>query len=370
MPPKKQDAKSLKGQQRAAEKEKAKIVEDKTFGLKNKNKSKAVQKKIKGIQQQATGNNKEDRMKEERQQQQKEAKKSKAQQDALLASLFRGTENVKKMAAAENEAFDPLKSRQEQKIDLYVDQREQKREMDDWDQTKLEEVVKSKHVKQAAMQNNSTDIICKHFLDAVEKRQYGWFWTCPNKGEECKYKHCLPPGFVLKKDIPADIDEEDEEPIEEVIERLRAELPSGGTPVTKETFEAWKKKKEDDRLAELQAMRDAALKKPGKGNALSGRDLFTFDPSLFIDDAGAASDADYDEDEEGYNSDENEQDAEEGDNDEEEDVGVDDADEDEPVDKHKSEPSQPSNVDNVAPLKEELFLHDDELPDDLDALDL
>lgn len=40
--------------------------------------------------------------------------------------------------------------------------------------------------------------ICKFFLDAVEKSKYGWFWSCPN-GEHCKYKHALPPGFVLKK---------------------------------------------------------------------------------------------------------------------------------------------------------------------------
>jgi hypothetical protein len=43
MPPKK-DVKAEKGQQKALEKQKAKIAEDKTFGLKNKNKSKQVQK--------------------------------------------------------------------------------------------------------------------------------------------------------------------------------------------------------------------------------------------------------------------------------------------------------------------------------------
>ena len=43
-PQKKKDTKSEKGQQKALEREKQKIIEDKTFGLKNKNKSKAVQK--------------------------------------------------------------------------------------------------------------------------------------------------------------------------------------------------------------------------------------------------------------------------------------------------------------------------------------
>ena len=41
--------------------------------------------------------------------------------------------------------------------------------------------------------------ICKYFLDAVEAGKYGWFWNCPN-GDNCHYRHCLPPGFILKKD--------------------------------------------------------------------------------------------------------------------------------------------------------------------------
>merc|ERR1712113_575271 len=56
--------------------------------------------------------------------------------------------------------------------------------------------------KHGAEKTNETDIICKHFLNAVENNKYGWFWECPEKkaGRECKYKHALPPGFVLKKD--------------------------------------------------------------------------------------------------------------------------------------------------------------------------
>ncbi len=41
--------------------------------------------------------------------------------------------------------------------------------------------------------------ICKYFLDAVENNKYGWFWQCPNGGNNCMYRHALPPGFVLKK---------------------------------------------------------------------------------------------------------------------------------------------------------------------------
>ena len=40
-----------------------------------------------------------------------------------------------------------------------------------------------------------TAIVCKYFLEAVEKKQYGWFWHCPNGGDACKYRHCLPEGI-------------------------------------------------------------------------------------------------------------------------------------------------------------------------------
>ena len=110
--------------------------------------------------------------------------------------------------------------------------------MEDWDQDKLEDVVKQKHG--AEKPSNKTDIICKYFLDAVEAKLYGWyvlsnmsqtafvpfgahlglsrdkfpswaegcfhpgtshrFWQCPN-GKECKYRHALPPGYILKSQM-------------------------------------------------------------------------------------------------------------------------------------------------------------------------
>jgi len=42
--------------------------------------------------------------------------------------------------------------------------------------------------------------VCKFFLDAVENGKYGWKWICPNN-MTCHYRHCLPPGFILKKDL-------------------------------------------------------------------------------------------------------------------------------------------------------------------------
>jgi len=49
-------------------------------------------------------------------------------------------------------------------------------------------------------QNNPTAIVCKYFIEAVEKRLYGWFWSCPS-GPECKYKHKLPEGYLLKSEM-------------------------------------------------------------------------------------------------------------------------------------------------------------------------
>lgn len=61
--------------------------------------------------------------------------------------------------------------------------------------------------------------VCKYFLEAVEKKQYGWFWVCPNGGKDCHYRHALPPGYILKSQMKALLEEESEKiPIEEEIE--------------------------------------------------------------------------------------------------------------------------------------------------------
>jgi hypothetical protein len=58
---------------------------------------------------------------------------------------------------------------------------------------KLRQVVLSKH----GNPKTTTDKVCKFFIDAVENGKYGWFWSCPNGGDKCMYKHSLPPGYVL-----------------------------------------------------------------------------------------------------------------------------------------------------------------------------
>lgn len=53
----------------------------------------------------------------------------------------------------------------------------------------------------------------------MEKKQYGWFWVCPNGSKECHYRHALPPGYILKSQMKALLEEEsDRLPIEDEIE--------------------------------------------------------------------------------------------------------------------------------------------------------
>lgn len=59
--------------------------------------------------------------------------------------------------------------------------------------------------------------MCKYFLDAIENNKYGWFWVCPGGGDNCMYRHALPPGFVLKKDKKKE-EKEEEISLEELIE--------------------------------------------------------------------------------------------------------------------------------------------------------
>ncbi|KAF5812728.1 putative transcription factor C3H family [Helianthus annuus] len=95
--------------------------------------------------------------------------------------------------------------RKGEKSDIFSDKRDEGT-MDDWDLETLEKVVKSKGKEYN--QNKPTDIVCKHLLDAVEKKQYGWFWVCPNGNKECHYRHALPPGYILKSQMKALLEEE------------------------------------------------------------------------------------------------------------------------------------------------------------------
>lgn len=298
MPPKKNA-----GQNKTDQKKKEKVLEDKTFGMKNK-KGKKQQQQIQQIKGQIQGNQK-DRQKElDEKKKLQDAKK--AQKDELNL-LFRPTQTVAAGADPKSVlcsffvqgtcqkgakckfSHDMSLANKSEKRSLYTDKRdadeaEKKPDegMDSWDQNKLEEVINEKHGEKNTRQTSSQ--ICKHFLKAVDKNVYGWFWECPNGGK-CLYRHALPPGFILKRDVVKG-EEKDELTIEELIDIERKKLGSNTTKVTLETFTAWKNKKlkeKKDKLIESTKKKKKDFKQ-GKLLGYSGREMFAYKPELAMDD--------------------------------------------------------------------------------------
>ncbi|XP_050300953.1 zinc finger CCCH domain-containing protein 15 homolog [Anthonomus grandis grandis] len=296
MPPKKSSAAPSK---KTEQKKKEKVIEDKTFGIKNKKGAKQ-QKFIQQVEKQVKSGGihplKEATKKTEKEQKLKEQKE--------LAALFKPVQTQKIEKGADPKSVicaffkqgqcskgdrckfshDLTIERKAEKRSLYFDMRDDDDEndtMENWDEEKLKEVVEKKHGKGTGKMP-TTEIICKHFLEAVEKSKYGWFWQCPT-GENCIYRHALPPGFVLKRDKKKE-DRKDEITLEELIEKERAALGPSQTKVTLETFLAWKKRK-------IQEKKDAAKKdedkkrtdfKAGRQVGLSGREMFSFNPEMAI----------------------------------------------------------------------------------------
>ena len=177
--------------------------------------------------------------------------KANAAAAAIDAMLFTEAKSKKELQReAEAKAAAALakvageKKKEPDKRDIFVDTRDQKKEadgMEDWDDEKLKEVVSKKSGGQGL--RCQTDIICKHFIDAVETRRYGWFWECPNGGDKCQYRHALPEGYVLKRDQASGPKGPDEGPrLEDIIEEIRKALTTR-TPVTLERLIEWLEKK-------------------------------------------------------------------------------------------------------------------------------
>ena len=284
MPPKKENAPAKKKV----------TVDDKTFGMKNKKGGKA-QNQIRQLEAQAKSNKsieekKKDALREEK-------AKEKAASDAAkaeAADLFKPVQAQKvpfgvdpktvvceffKKGGCEKGkkckfSHDLEMGRKTQKRDLYGDTREiekeekEKDKMDDWDEEKLRKVVMSKH----GNPKTTTDKVCKYFVQAIEDGKYGWFWTCPNGGDKCFYRHSLPPGFVIKtkEQRAAEKALKDKSPLatltlEDFLESERHRLTGTLTPVTPETFAKWKKERMDKKDAESAAL---------KAKEATGRALF------------------------------------------------------------------------------------------------
>ena len=90
--------KSAGGESKKTEKKKQeKIIEDKTFGLKNKNKSKTVQNYIKGVESNVRNTNGKggaDALKNKEYQEKAEKKKAK-EEEAFLNSLYKTVKTIK-----------------------------------------------------------------------------------------------------------------------------------------------------------------------------------------------------------------------------------------------------------------------------------
>ncbi|KAJ6699097.1 ZINC FINGER CCCH DOMAIN-CONTAINING PROTEIN 21 [Salix purpurea] len=287
MPPKQQSKTDLAKKQ--------KIVEDKTFGLKNKNKSKNVQKYVQSLKQNVQPQLDPSKLAAKKKKEEEKAKEKELNElfkvavsqpkvpvgvdpKSILCEFFKAGQCAKGFKC--KFSHDLNVQRKGEKIDIYSDKRDEET-MEDWDQETLEKVVESKGKEY--QQNKPTDIVCKYFLEAVEKRQYGWFWVCPNGGKDCHYRHALPPGYVLKSQMKALLDEEAQKiSIEEEIENQRAKTTTS-TPITSELFMQWKKKKIEERDAGLAALRAERA----KNDRMSGRELFLLDASVFVDDAEA-----------------------------------------------------------------------------------
>ncbi|KAI3758020.1 hypothetical protein L6452_05566 [Arctium lappa] len=286
MPPKQSKADLAKKQ---------KIVEDKTFGLKNKNKSKNVQKYVQSLQQNVQPKPDASKLAAKKKKEEEKAREKELNDlfkiavvqpkvpvgvdpKSILCEFFKAGQCAKGFKC--KFSHDLNIQRKGEKIDIFSDKRDEGT-MEDWDQETLEKVVASKGKEYN--QNKPTDIVCKHFLEAVEKKQYGWFWVCPNGNKECHYRHALPPGYILKSQMKALLEEEANKlAIEDEIEDQRAKVKTT-TPMTTDLFMKWKRKKVEERDAGLAAQRAERA----KNDRMSGRELFLSDASVFVDDAEA-----------------------------------------------------------------------------------
>ncbi|WVQ80353.1 hypothetical protein IAT38_002458 [Cryptococcus sp. DSM 104549] len=292
--------------------------EDKTFGMKNKNKSAKVQQYVKTVQQQQAqaGKNKADKKKEEEKLKKAEEKAIAESKRKMEAELYGPAVQVQKVPFGTDPktvlcvyfkvgkctkgskckfSHDLNVGRKVEKVNLYTDVREDKKAdlMETWDEEKLRNVVTQNQVKQ----KNATDIVCKYFIQAIEDKKYGWFWECPNGGDRCMYRHALPPGFVLKSDKKKADEAASKEQISlaDFLEVERHKLKPPLTPVTPESFAIWKKNRIDKKQAEVEAVEKAkaAQRAAGKMTGMTGKDMFDFGGELYEDD-GEEGEEDWD----------------------------------------------------------------------------
>lgn len=123
-------------------------------------------------------------------------------------------------------------------------------------------------------------------MEAVERRQYGWFWQCPNGNKECYYRHALPPGYVLKSQMKELLEAEaaNKPAVEDVIEEARKAVEAR-TPLTHEVFDKWRA---EAAAAKAKGLKEAAAERAKEGQ-LTGREIFALEGFVAEDDAAASA---------------------------------------------------------------------------------
>jgi hypothetical protein len=220
------------------QKKKAKILEDKTFGLKNKNKSKKVQAHIQSVTKSVmnSGDAKQRKMDEERKRariRQKEAKKAMEEErnalfsEALLSVQKKTTTKFKSENQSKGRDHDDKKEKTGQSRAMKM--------MFQMDAKEMEEALKSDPNYVPTLE------------DEVELQRQKKLQELKDKGIK-------------------------------------------GTPVTEKTFKEWQERKRKLKADTAKKMVEAELKKKkgGKGlSVLSGRDLYEYKKELFQDDEDA-----------------------------------------------------------------------------------
>lgn len=233
-----------KKSKKAEQKKKDKLIEDKTFGLKNKNKSKKVQQHINSVQRNIlnSGDPKQRKLEERRRAQKAALKAKKAAANEERDLLF-------------GEALLAVKKKTSTK-------------------TKGSVEAKGRDAAEEEGKKSGTSRAMKlmYQMDAKEAQE----------------KLQSDPSYVRTL----------EDELESQRQEKLAELQKSGkrgTPITEETFQKWLEAKKLKRiaLAKKQVEAEMRKKKGGKGlSILSGRDLYLYNQKLFVDDVDAVDDAD------------------------------------------------------------------------------
>jgi len=327
---------------------------DKTFGLKNKNKSKSVQKYIKQISCTASG---ESRASERAEKQQKDAKEATAKKSALMNSLFNLQTDKK------GKAYDPTAKKKAKELE----------EEAIASGKKVADAIKKSIIEGIAntirLTNPKTGIrmselgghpiigaLKDKFADTFKTIQLLLFIKAHDRIFWCDDPENNNPMIRCQEDVEQET-APDDRTLEEIVEERRKNLSGAGTPINAETFLAWKMMKEAQRMARVEEDRKTLAKKTGGQGlaAMSGRDLFSYDASLFVDDDGAASADAYSDREDGMPSEDEDE----------------DEDDNEPDRESKEEPAARGSDEAPAAavaINKDIFLQDDD-DDDLDDLD-